>query len=141
MSDRPNLLVFFCDQLRIDLLGAYGDSLVRTPNLDALAGEASEKGRPNRGTGIPARAPLSLPLSYGGPARRRHVLQPTVPDESRADFVAQERHVLLRRTLSVRQRNRREHHLPTSQDFGHEGVETRGWPDPHRNREKLGSST
>ncbi len=38
--DRPNVLVFFCDQLRIDLLGAYGGGLVRTPNLDALAGES-----------------------------------------------------------------------------------------------------
>ena len=33
----PNVLVFFCDQLRIDLLGCYGGQLVRTPHIDALA--------------------------------------------------------------------------------------------------------
>ncbi len=37
---RPNVLVFFCDQLRIDLLGCYGGATVRTPNLDALAQES-----------------------------------------------------------------------------------------------------
>jgi arylsulfatase A-like enzyme len=36
----PNVLVFFCDQLRIDLLGCYGGRLVRTPNIDALAAES-----------------------------------------------------------------------------------------------------
>ena len=38
--DRPNILVLLCDQLRIDLLGAYGGEVVRTPNLDALADES-----------------------------------------------------------------------------------------------------
>ena len=38
--DRPNVLVFFCDQLRRDLLDCYGDTLVRTPHIDALAAEA-----------------------------------------------------------------------------------------------------
>ena len=37
---QPNVLVFFCDQLRRDLLGCYGDTLVRTPHIDALASEA-----------------------------------------------------------------------------------------------------
>ncbi|HUS81007.1 MAG TPA: sulfatase-like hydrolase/transferase [Armatimonadota bacterium] len=32
-----NVLVLLCDQLRRDLLGCYGNDLVRTPNLDALA--------------------------------------------------------------------------------------------------------
>ena len=39
-TDRPNVLVFFCDQLRRDLLDCYGDTLVRTPHIDALAAEA-----------------------------------------------------------------------------------------------------
>ena len=39
-KDSPNILVFFCDQLRIDLLRCYGGSLVRTPNIDALAAES-----------------------------------------------------------------------------------------------------
>ena len=37
---KPDILVFFCDQLRIDLLGCHGGSLVRTPNIDALAADA-----------------------------------------------------------------------------------------------------
>lgn len=38
--ETPNVLVIFCDQLRIDLLGCYGDSTVRTPNIDALAADS-----------------------------------------------------------------------------------------------------
>jgi arylsulfatase A-like enzyme len=34
---RPNLLLFFPDEMRADALGCYGNPLVRTPNLDALA--------------------------------------------------------------------------------------------------------
>jgi arylsulfatase A-like enzyme len=32
-----NVLVFFCDQLLVSLLGCYGGTQVRTPNIDALA--------------------------------------------------------------------------------------------------------
>ena len=34
---KPNVLIFLCDQLRIDLLACYGETLVRTPNISALA--------------------------------------------------------------------------------------------------------
>ncbi|MHB0936585.1 MAG: sulfatase-like hydrolase/transferase [Armatimonadota bacterium] len=56
----PNILVFFCDQLRIDLLGCYGGTLVRTPNLDALARDAMVFDRAYTPTAIcsPARASL-----------------------------------------------------------------------------------
>jgi arylsulfatase A-like enzyme len=40
-TTKPNVLVFFCDQLRPDLLGCYGGSLVRTPNMDALAADGT----------------------------------------------------------------------------------------------------
>lgn len=33
----PNILVLFCDQLRADVLGAYGNRTVSTPNIDRLA--------------------------------------------------------------------------------------------------------
>ena len=36
-ESKPNVLVFLCDQLRIDLLACYGETLVRTPNISALA--------------------------------------------------------------------------------------------------------
>ncbi len=39
MSYRPNLLLIMCDQLRADVLGCYGDSLVQTPNIDRLASQ------------------------------------------------------------------------------------------------------
>lgn len=38
---RPNLLVICTDQQRYDTLGCYGNAVVRTPNLDRLAGEGT----------------------------------------------------------------------------------------------------
>jgi arylsulfatase A-like enzyme len=35
--DRPNLLLFMPDQLRADCVGAFGNGVVRTPAIDALA--------------------------------------------------------------------------------------------------------
>ena len=37
MSSRPNLLYIHSDQHSPSVLGCYGDPLVETPNLDALA--------------------------------------------------------------------------------------------------------
>lgn len=37
--DRPNLLLFMPDQLRADAVGVFGNPVVRTPNIDALATE------------------------------------------------------------------------------------------------------
>ncbi|MBC9727272.1 sulfatase-like hydrolase/transferase [Streptomyces sp. TRM68367] len=37
MRDRPNFLVVVADQLRADALGAFGNTLARTPHLDRLA--------------------------------------------------------------------------------------------------------
>jgi choline-sulfatase len=39
MSARPNLLFLFSDQHTQKIAGCYGDSLVRTPNLDRLAAD------------------------------------------------------------------------------------------------------
>ena len=41
MGDRPNILIFMPDQLRADCVGCFGNPLVQTPHIDALA---------NRGT-------------------------------------------------------------------------------------------
>lgn len=35
-NEQPNILYIMCDQLRADAIGAYGNSLVRTPNMDRL---------------------------------------------------------------------------------------------------------
>lgn len=34
---QPNLLLIMCDQLRADVLGCYGNSFVKTPNIDQVA--------------------------------------------------------------------------------------------------------
>jgi arylsulfatase A-like enzyme len=36
-ENRPNILLLMCDQLRKDALGCYGNPVVRTPHVDALA--------------------------------------------------------------------------------------------------------
>ena len=62
MSQRfkKNILICFCDQLRADLLGCYGGTLVRTPNLDALASDSVVFDQAYTPTAIcsPARASL-----------------------------------------------------------------------------------
>ena len=42
MSNRtkPNVLIFLCDQLRIDLLSCYVETLARTPHIAALAADS-----------------------------------------------------------------------------------------------------
>ncbi|GAA0303498.1 hypothetical protein GCM10009087_11670 [Sphingomonas oligophenolica] len=37
LSRRPNLILYFPDELRADALACYGNPVVRTPNFDALA--------------------------------------------------------------------------------------------------------
>ncbi len=38
-GDRPNIILVYTDQQRFDTLGVNGNPLIRTPNLDAMAGE------------------------------------------------------------------------------------------------------
>jgi len=38
---RPNILWIMCDQLRYDCVGANGNAIIRTPNLDRLAGRSA----------------------------------------------------------------------------------------------------
>ena len=40
MSKRPNILLLMTDQHRPDFTGFGGNSIVQTPNLDALAAQA-----------------------------------------------------------------------------------------------------
>ncbi|MGZ3376245.1 MAG: sulfatase-like hydrolase/transferase [Phenylobacterium sp.] len=39
---RPNLILFFPDELRADALGCYGNPVCRTPNFDRLAAEGAQ---------------------------------------------------------------------------------------------------
>lgn len=63
---RPNFLIFITDQHRADHLGCYGNPIVRTPNIDALAQAGTRFERsyvanpvcmPNRGSIMTARMP------------------------------------------------------------------------------------
>ena len=37
MSNRPNILFILSDQHAFNVIGSYGNKIVRTPNLDKLA--------------------------------------------------------------------------------------------------------
>ncbi len=39
-ASRPNVLIILCDQLRLDLLTCYQDTIARTPNITELAGDS-----------------------------------------------------------------------------------------------------
>ncbi|XMO85896.1 sulfatase [Algibacter sp. AS12] len=41
-SDKPNIILFVSDDHGIDALGAYGNSIIKTPNLDKLAAEGTK---------------------------------------------------------------------------------------------------
>jgi len=88
---RPNILVFIADQLRADHLGAYGNTEVRTPNLDRLASRATVYDEahvanptcmPNRASLLTGRWPSAHGTQYNG--------IPLDPDAS--TFVRQLRH-------------------------------------------------
>lgn len=63
---QPNFLIFLTDQHRADHLGCYGNPVVRTPNIDAIAGRGWRFERcyvsnpvcmPNRGAMMTGRMP------------------------------------------------------------------------------------
>ena len=66
MTDRPNILLIITDQHRADHLACYGNDIVRTPNIDALAARGTRFSRfyvscpicmPNRATLMTGRVP------------------------------------------------------------------------------------
>ncbi len=66
MADRPNFLLFITDQHRADHLGCYGNDIVQTPNIDAIAARGTRFSRfyvacpicmPNRATLMTGRMP------------------------------------------------------------------------------------
>jgi len=86
---RPNILLFIADQLRADHLGCYGNTVVQTPSIDALAARGTRFDRfytasplcmPNRATLLTGRLPSlhgvrrnGIPLSV---AERTFLEQP-----------------------------------------------------------------
>jgi arylsulfatase A-like enzyme len=73
----PNVLVFLCDQLRIDLLRCYGGGPVRTPHIDALAADGVVFERAYTPTALcsPARASLMTGLY----AHEHHMFNNSTP--------------------------------------------------------------
>ena len=81
---QPNFLLFITDQQRADHLGSYGNPIVHTPELDALARRGWSADRfyvaspicmPNRATLMTGRMPsvhLSL-IHISEPTRRRGI--------------------------------------------------------------------
>ena len=68
MQKRPNFLVFVTDQQRADHVGCYGNTVVRTPHIDALARAGTRFDRayvanpvcmPNRGSMMTSRMPTA----------------------------------------------------------------------------------
>ncbi len=68
MAKQPNFLIFITDQHRADHLGCYGNPIVRTPNIDALARQGARFERtyvanpvcmPNRGSIMTGRVPTA----------------------------------------------------------------------------------
>ena len=67
MTDsRPNFILFVTDQQRADHLGCYGNPLLKTPNIDGLAGRGTRFDKfyvtapvcqPNRATLMTGRMP------------------------------------------------------------------------------------
>lgn len=75
MSDRPNFLFIMTDQHRADWLGCAGHPVVKTPNIDALAGQgtrfeqffvATPVCMPNRASLMTGRNPTLNGLRYNG---------------------------------------------------------------------------
>jgi arylsulfatase A-like enzyme len=89
-ATRPNIVVVLLDQLRADVLGAYGSRVCRTPQLDALAAQGMRFDRAYTPIGIcsPARASLltgTYPHRHGvlnnvhGPDALQTDLRPGTP--------------------------------------------------------------
>jgi arylsulfatase A-like enzyme len=75
MTKGPNILWICTDQQRLDTLGCYGNSFVRTPVLDSLAGESAlfEKAfcqspacTPSRGSFLTGRYPVTSRTRQNG---------------------------------------------------------------------------
>ena len=75
MSKAPNFILFITDQHRADHLGCYGNPLVKTPHLDALASRgwvadechvASPICMPNRASLMTGRMPSRHGVRHNG---------------------------------------------------------------------------
>ncbi len=83
MAERPNFILFVTDQHRADHLGCYGNGMVRTPNIDAIARRGTRFDRfhvanpvcmPNRASLMTGRMPSLHGVRHNGiPLSHDHV--------------------------------------------------------------------
>ena len=101
-NNPPNILLLMCDQLRKDALGCYGNSVVQTPNIDALAAEGVRFERmyaaypvcaPNRASIITGRYELVFEKPDLPPDQ--HVIRVKLTPEARERLVREKRKPLL----------------------------------------------
>ena len=96
VEEQPNLLVILCDQMRAMDVGCYGNDVIKTPHIDALAarGLRCQRAVSNNPVCVPARSIL-MSGQYGRTCtgsrhnhapyepinrQRRRLLQPTWPE-------------------------------------------------------------
>jgi len=81
---RPNILIFMPDQLRADCVGCFGNPVVHTPNIDALAARGTRFG--NAYVNHPVCSPSRVNLMTGwyphtrGHRTLTHLVQPHEPN-------------------------------------------------------------
>lgn len=81
---RPNLILFFPDELRADALGAYGNPVCKTPNFDRLAREGARFENCHVQNPVCAQSRCSLltgwPTSVRGHRSLYYLLRPDEPN-------------------------------------------------------------
>ncbi|MEO0492203.1 MAG: sulfatase-like hydrolase/transferase [Actinomycetota bacterium] len=81
---RPNLLLFMPDQLRADAVGAFGNPLVQTPNIDALAARGTRFANAYAQHSVCSQSRISMFTGWyphvAGHRTLSHLLQPWEPN-------------------------------------------------------------
>jgi len=81
---RPNLLLFMPDQLRADAVGAFGNPIVKTPNIDALASRGTRFSNAYAQHTVCSQSRISMFTGWyphvAGHRTLSHLLQPWEPN-------------------------------------------------------------
>jgi arylsulfatase len=87
-GDRPNILLIFTDQLRADAIGALGNSVIRTPNLDRICSEGIAF--TNTYSPCPVCVPARMSMLYGQypHATKCYENHYTIPEDEKQSFAA-----------------------------------------------------
>jgi arylsulfatase A-like enzyme len=86
-NDKPNILIIYPDQLRADTIGCAGNPVIKTPNIDRLAGEGMQFN--NAYVSFPICCPFRASLLTGKYAQSHGMIQNHFPLRGDQDFLAQ----------------------------------------------------